>query len=149
MSESRQQIETTADRIRDELLTTLRELDRRRHEATDLKHQVEAHADFLLAVGLGGAALLGIGLGIAAWRRKTRRRYALKRRVEGMLRAWEHPERLASRAKDRPLPSELGRKLVLTFAGAVATRLAKQFAEGLLAAPPRAAGEQEPRAFIH
>jgi len=132
MSDSREQIEKTADRIRDELLTTLKELDRRRHDATDLHHQFEAHIDTLVMVGVGAAVLLGVGLGAMAVSRRSKRKHVLKRRARAMVRAWEHPDRLATKAKDRPLPVELGRKVLTTVVMAFATRYAKQFADSVM-----------------
>jgi hypothetical protein len=136
MSDRREQIESTADRIRDELLTTLKELDRRRHQATDVRRQVEEHLELFVLLGVGAVTLLGMGVGVAALRRRSRRRHPLHRRVEGMRRAWEHPERLASRADDKPMALELGRKVALAFAIAVATRLARRAAQNLVPPPP-------------
>jgi len=136
MSETREQIESVADRIRDELLTTLKELDRRRHQATDIRHQVEEHVELIVLVGVGVVSLLGMGLGVAAFRRRSRRRHPLQRRAQGLLRAWEHPERLATRSDDKPMALELGRKVALAFSIAVATRLARRAAQNLVPLPP-------------
>jgi hypothetical protein len=135
MSDNKDQIESTADRIRDDLLTTLKELDRRRHQATDLHLQLEKHSDLLLMVGVGAVALIGVGLGVGAMKKRVRRKTAVKHRVQALARAWDHPERLATRAKDRPLPTELLRKVVSTFLITMATRYARQLAEAAM--PPQ------------
>lgn len=135
MSENKDQIETTADRIREELLTTLKELDRRRHQATDLQLQIQKHSDLLLMVGVGAVALLGVGLGVGAARKRVRRRHVLSRRFDALVRAWDHPERLATRAKERPLPMELLRKVASTFLITLATRYVRQLAEAAM--PPQ------------
>ena len=54
MNDAREQAERSADRIRAELLATLRELNRRRHRAFDLRYQLGKHF-FLLAAIAGGA----------------------------------------------------------------------------------------------
>lgn len=150
MSDTREQMEKTADRIRDDLMTTLKELDRRRHDATDFKRQLESHWDTIVIVGLGAATLAGVALGVSALRRRARRRSVLKRRLQGLVRAWQHPERLATRAKERPLPAELGRKLLTTFVLAVGTRLAKQFADSVVEARGELPSAQEPKAdYVH
>jgi len=55
MSAEREQTEKAADRIRDELFVTLRELDRRREEALDVRHQLVYHQREVewVAAGLG------------------------------------------------------------------------------------------------
>ena len=128
------QTEKTADRIRSELLSTLGELDRRRKRATSVRYQVTSHLPFVVA----GAAVLAGAAGIAIWvgrvRGHSRKSINLRARVEAFMRAWEHPNRVATRAKDKPLPMELGKKLLLIFAGAMAARLARVSAEKLLPA---------------
>ena len=122
MSIQREQIEKAADRIRGEFLLTLRELERRRDEALDVRGQLSRHRR---GVEIAGIALLAAAAAVVAGvilNRRRQRHHRGKRLVEGISRAWRHPERIASRAKQRPVPAELGRKL----AGTVLTTLAGQ-----------------------
>jgi len=150
MSDARKQTERMADRLREEFLTTLKELDRRRHQATNLQHQLEAHLGWIEGLGVGVVLLLGAGVGVGVLGRRYRRRHALVLRGRALLRAWEHPERLATNAKERPLPLELGRKVLTAFLVALATRLARNLAMGLFAGvhPPRPAPPSPP-SFLH
>lgn len=137
MSDTRQQIESTADRIRDELLVTLRELDRRRHMATDLRFQVEKHIGLILLLGGGTLAIAGGLTTVAMVRRRYRRRHGVQRRLDGLIRAWKHPERIASHADEAPVAVELGRRLALAFAIALGTRLVRQLARQLVPEKPK------------
>jgi hypothetical protein len=130
--------EQAADRIRDELLLTLAELDRRRHAAVDLRRQVRSHRQPLLLAGgaVLGLAVLSAALKARAVRRRHRPEVVMHRRLEGLRRAWEHPERLATRAEDKPLPQELTERVLTLFVMALATRAARGFAVRLLPARP-------------
>lgn len=132
MSERREQIEKTADRIREELLVTLQELDRRRTEEMSVGVQVRKHAVAAGSVAAGAVALLGGAFAYTAYRARNRERLRLERRLEALKRAWKHPERLAVRSEDRPLPVELAKKLGLALGLAFGTQLAKRTAELLL-----------------
>jgi len=129
---AREQVELTADRIRDELLLTLEELDRRRDRILDIRYQALKHRDFLVAAAITAAVLTSVGLGLAVWRARHRRRILARHRMKAVKRAWRHPDRLASSAEQRPLPVELGRKLVIIFASALATRIAKNSVQTLV-----------------
>lgn len=121
----REQVERTADRIRDELLLTLEELDRRRDRLLDLRYQASRHRDVLLGAAVAAAVLTSVGLGMAVWRLRHREKILARNRLKALQRAWHHPQRVASSAEQRPLPVELGRKLVLIFGSALATKIAK------------------------
>jgi hypothetical protein len=113
-----------ADRVRSELLDTLHELDRRRRSATDLRHQVQTHKTTVM--GLGAAAGVGlVGIVTALLMRRRHRRIEMSTRIRAFRRAWEHPNRIATRAKDRPLPTELGRKVLMAVLVTAATRFAR------------------------
>lgn len=132
--DDRKQVEQTADRIRDELLLTLEELDRRRERVLSVKYQAEQHKDLLIGVGAIGMVVVGLGVGYAIYRsRHQEERLRHERRV-ALKRAWEHPESVAYAAKQRPLGVELGRKLVLIFATSLATRIAQNSVRTLLPA---------------
>jgi hypothetical protein len=126
-----EQTDRSADRIRGELIATLQELDRRRHRALNVRYQAASHLGGLAIAA--SALLLGVGILAVVLRR---RREVPKRRLadftHGFRRAWRHPDRIASRAKDRPLPSELFRRVTLAFTSALAGRVARETANRLV-----------------
>jgi hypothetical protein len=134
----REQVEKTADRLRDELLLTLEELERRRERAMDVKYQVrqavEKNRDVLVQAGGVALALAVVGMGYSWWRARHREELLWKHRAQAVRRAWEHPDRVASRAEERPVGLELGRKLVLIFVSTLASAMAKRAVQSLV--PP-------------
>lgn len=132
MSERREQIERTADRIRDEWLVTLQELDRRKEEATDLRLQARRHAGVFVSVGAGLTALVGGAVAFGVWRTRHRQRLRMQKRWEAARRAWNQPERLAVRSEDRAWPVELVQKLGLALGLAFGTQFARRTAQALL-----------------
>lgn len=70
-------LRTEIDATRDELGTYISELDRRRHEALDLKHQVKKHPG--LAIG-AGVAIIGAVAGAVVMVIRSRRPEALARK---------------------------------------------------------------------
>ena len=141
--DDRKQVEQTADRIRDELLLTLEELERRRERALSVKYQAEQHKDLLIAAGAIGMVVVGLGVGYAIYRSRHHDERLREQRRIALKRAWEHPESVAYAAKQRPLGAELGRKLVLIFATSLATRIAQNSVRTLVPArqgPNRPAG---------
>lgn len=143
--DDRTQVEHTADRIRDELLLTLEELDRRRARAMDVRYQLASHRDMLMMAGGAALMLVGVGVGVSIWRARHRQELLAKKRRKAMERVWTHPERVAASAESRPLSVELGRKLVLIFGSALATSIAKSSMQTLV--PQRAVPRDEkPRA---
>lgn len=129
---AREQVERTADRIRDELLLTLEELDRRRDRVLDVRYQALRHRNFLVGAAITAAVLTGVGVGVAVWRVRHRQQILARHRMRAVKRAWQHPDRVASTAEQRPLPVELGRKLVIIFASALATRIARNSVQTLV-----------------
>lgn len=134
---ARAQVEKTADRIRDELMLTLEELDRRRHRVTNVRYQASRHQDLIVGAAIAALVVTGVGVGIAAWRARYRRHHIGQRRMTAVKRAWNHPDRLATRAEQRPFAVEMGRKLIMIFGTALATRIAKSSVQGLV--PQRSA----------
>src|SRR5688572_13386326 len=128
----REQVERAADRIRDELLLTLEELDRRRDRMLDVRYQASRHRDLLVGVAITAAVLTGVGLGVAVWRARHRQQILARHRVKAVRRAWQHPDRVASSSEQRPLPVELGRKLIFIFASTLATRIARNSVQTLV-----------------
>ncbi len=135
----REKVERTADRIRDELLLTIEELDRRRERAMDVKYQLrhflEQNREMLGWVAGGAVALVGLSVGLSLWRARHHEEVLMRRRRLALRRAWEHPERLATGKKQQPFALELGQRLVLIFGTALATSLAKNAVQSLV--PPK------------
>ena len=155
MSE-REQVERTADRLRDELLLTIEELDRRRERALDLKYQarqlLERNRDLLLAVGGTTLGLALVGVGYSWWRSHRRRQVVWSRRGQALRRAWEHPDQVASSSEERPFALELGRRLFFIFGTALATALARNAVQTLVPPTPlpsQKGKDKPPRLALH
>jgi hypothetical protein len=118
------------DRLRGELGRLISELDRRRHEALDVRLQLRRHP-LAAAVAVSAAALVLGGLVAVAVRRRRRRRSPLHRarEVRGALgRLLDHPDRVAAEARvtDR----------ILAAAGVVvATALTRRLVDRALPSP--------------
>jgi len=141
MSDAREQANQAADRVRDDLLTTLKELDRRRLQAADWRYQVQTHQRALIIAGsvVVGAVALGVGLMVA--RRQRAGRHQVQRRWKALGRAWNHPERVATKADDAPGFQQLLRKVLLAFGVALASRVGKRAAVSMVPTKPRRPGE--------
>lgn len=127
MSEGLAQTEQAADRIRGELVSTLRELDRRRQRVFDARLQLRKHWPALVAGMAGILTLTGIAVTAVALTRRRSQRGVGRQRLKGLMRAWEHPDRLAqSRSSAGSLSTDLAKKLVLTVAVALVGRLAQK-----------------------
>lgn len=122
MTSALEQTERNAEQIRGQLLSTLKELDRRRRRAVDLPYQVRTHVGGVVT-GLG-VAVLGGTLAAVVWtvRRRTRRARLLRARVHALMRAWEHPERIA-RTRRIERRRKLAARAGLFLAGAAANRM--------------------------
>lgn len=127
--DARQRLEHEADRIRTRLLTTLDQLNQRRHEVTDVKLQAKRHVGGLVLIG-GGVLLLGVGVAVASWRIAHARAAAYapsfwtRARRNAALRAWRHPDRVAN-----PNETSFGgiiRKVLLGAITFTLTELAKR-----------------------
>lgn len=130
--DDREQVERTADRIRDELLLTLEELDRRRDRVLDVRYQASRHRELLVGAAFTASALTAVGVGIAIWRARHREQILARHRLKALRRAWKHPDRLASSAEERPFAVQMGRKLVMIFVTALATNIAKNSVQTLV-----------------
>ena len=96
--ESSRQLEGEIAMLRDELGGLVAELDRRRHELTDVKLQAKRHA---LGATLTGVGLLASAAGfvwLGAWRARRRRTTMARigRLREAVSRMVERPERVAT-----------------------------------------------------
>ena len=76
----REQVERTADRIRDELRLTLEELERRRERVLDVRYQASRHQDLIVGAAITAAVLTGIGVGVAIWRARHREQILARHR---------------------------------------------------------------------
>lgn len=146
----REKVEKTADRLRDELLLTLEELERRRERALDVKYHLsqalEKNRELLLKVAGVALGLAVVGLGYSAWRARHREELLWKHRWLALRRAWEHPDRVASHAEERPVGVELGRRLVLIFTTTLASALAKSAVRSLV---PARSDEPQGEGHLH
>ncbi|MEO6325137.1 MAG: hypothetical protein ABIQ65_10960 [Thermoanaerobaculia bacterium] len=95
-------LRTEIDSTRDELGLYISELDRRRHEALDLKVQMKRHPGVVLGIGLGIAAVVAGGIILAV---RSRRRETIGRRVQ----------RSISRVAPAPLEKQAKPSRVLDF----------------------------------
>jgi hypothetical protein len=134
----REQIERNADRVRDELMVTLRELDRRRTRATDVGYQAKQHRGAIALAGIAVVGAMAAAFGYTAYRARATERHRTRNRFLALRRAWRHPDRVAAHAEDRPPLVALGIKLGMAFGLAFGTQLAKRTAQSLL--PMQSAG---------
>lgn len=114
---SHDELAREANQVRTKLLRTVEQLDARRHDAFDLRSQLDRHlkqlavAGGVLVLATAGAVALAVhGVQRAAERRR-RDRWKLARHL------WRHPER-AMRAERRSLVGELGRSVLLSVLSA-------------------------------
>jgi hypothetical protein len=96
--ETVRQLEGQITMVRDELGELVAELDRRRHEALDVKLQVRRHAP---EITLTSVALIGAAAGLVwlnVWRGRRRQRLSARagRLQQAMSRMIERPERVAA-----------------------------------------------------
>ena len=96
------QVAKTADRLRDEFLVTLRELDRRRHRAMDVRTLMQDNRRVLLAAGAGLTALVIVIVAASMALSNPRWNRMGERRMRALRRAWESPDRIARRAAGGP-----------------------------------------------
>jgi hypothetical protein len=120
-----QQLETEITGLRDELGTLVAELDRRRHEALDIRLQLRRHAWAVAAAGTGVAATVAGLIWLVTRRAQRRNRLTAKasRLREGIARIVERPEGVATQ------PTMVGQLLMAaaTAAAAMATRKAVEY----------------------
>ena len=110
----------TADRVRGELLRTLEELDRRRHEATHVRERLNENRALLLKAGMAVLAALAAQQALSLWARRRAQARLPERRRRALTRSWEHPERLAR--EERGLARRFGSAVLLGL-GAGAARV--------------------------
>ena len=128
------QITQTADRIRDGFLVTLRELDRRRQRAMDLRGLLRENRRVVLAAGAGVAALIVVVIATSVALSRSRASRLPNRRLRALRRAWENPDRIATRAQDLPRPVGVLLSLVKLAAIAAGSQLIRRAVQRALPA---------------
>ena len=132
MNDTREQAGRSADRIRAELLATLRELNRRRHRAFDWRYQAGKHFALLVAIAGGAVLVAGVAVTVGLVRARLRRQSLFAERVRGLMRAWENPKNIA-RPSSRPiLSADTLRKVAAMAAVTLANELAQRGVKRLL-----------------
>jgi hypothetical protein len=125
-AEQHHQIQRTADRLRDEFLVTLRELDRRRQRAMDVRGLMRENRRVLIAAGAGLTAVVVVIIGTSVALSRSRESRLGERRVQSLVRAWENPDRIATRARGLPRPVGLLLGLLKVAAVAAGTQLIRR-----------------------
>ena len=126
------EIEREIDHLRTRLDKSLAELDRRRHELTDVKLQMRKHPQIFLGAGAAVALVVG-GIGFAIWRAHKRDEVPQK----------AHRIRIAlGRAVDKPEKVARGEapaweKILAAVGTTVAVSLSKKLIERAWTALPR------------
>lgn len=145
MSTPREMAGSAADRARDELVVTIKELDRRREAALDVRGQLLRHQTLVVtAATVAAIAVLG-GVVYGVLHASRRRRRLPATRVRSLLRAWEHPERLA---RKRPQAgSSVAVKAAQAAVGVAVSRLVA-VAFDRLSAPLEGRRPSEPAAAL-
>jgi hypothetical protein len=132
---SRDELAREANQVRTKLLRTVEQLDRRRHEALDLRAQLQRHVRQLTV--LGGAIFLGTCAAMVvvvhrmstATQRRRRNRWRLARRM------WSHPERALRADRRTSFLGALLRPVLLALANALVVLPARLWVTRLLPPP--------------
>lgn len=125
LDERRARLERKAEVIRSRLLRHVDALDARRHQVTEVGRRAKDAVPRAVTVVLAGGALLGAGIGLVTWAVRARRRRLLSVRLAAAVEPF--------RARRRPsLAAELGRKLLVTVVGVLASELARRSAKMVL-----------------
>ncbi|HEX8795669.1 MAG TPA: hypothetical protein VF765_32185 [Polyangiaceae bacterium] len=118
---SREDLARQANQVRSKLLHTVEVLDQRRHEALDLKLQLQRHVRQVVA--LAGLALLltsgAVALAVYRMSTSSERRRRDRRRLARQM--WTNPGRVlrSSRREGRPFMVEVFRSVLLGLATTV------------------------------
>lgn len=124
----------TADRLRDEFLVTLRELDRRAHRAMDVRTLLRENRRVVIAAGAGLAAVVVVIIATSVALSRSRDSHLASRRLEGLRRAWENPERIARRRAQLSRPVRLLAAVLKLAAVAAGTQLVRRTVQRALPA---------------
>ena len=124
------QVARTADRLRDEFLVTLRELDRRAHRAMDVRALLRDNRRVVVAAGAGLAAVVVVIIATSVGLSRSRQSRLPELRVRALRRAWERPDRIVS----GPRPLGIGLALLKVAAIVGGTQLVRSLVRRALAA---------------
>lgn len=124
--DERKELERRADLIRSRLATTLEALDTRRHELLDPRYQFREHARGTIVAAVGVVVSLIGGLAAAYYHSRETARHPFRTRWRALVRAWQHPERLAVRSPERPFIVRFFEKAVLALVSAGASRMMRR-----------------------
>ena len=118
------ELESEITEVRSRLDRSLAELDRRRHELTDVRLQVKRHPMVAIGAGVAVVAILG-GVAYAVWAARQRQKPVSKARRfrEALSRMVEDPHKVA---KSEPTVPE---KILAAAGAAAATMLTKKLLE--------------------
>jgi hypothetical protein len=116
----------TADRLRDEFLVTLRELDRRAHRAMDVRTLMRENRRVVIAAGAGLAAVVVVIIATSVAVSRSRDSRPAERRLDGLRRARKTPERRARRRAELPRSMRLLSALLSLAAVAAGTPLVRR-----------------------
>ncbi len=128
---SRDALLREANEVRSKLLRTVEQLDQRRHDAFDVKLQLQRHVRQLALVGgvvviaTAAAVTLVVQRVSSAASRRRRNRWRLARQL------WWKPDR-ALRAERRSFLGEVGRSLLLALVSTAVTLPARRVVAQLL-----------------
>jgi hypothetical protein len=122
------------DMLRNELGGLVAELDRRRHEALDLRLQAKKHPVLAAAVATVAALVVGGVIAFVVRARHERRRPAVRAREarRALSRLFDHPDRVAAE------PS-VANKIATAAGAALATAVAKRLLDRTVPVSPRRA----------
>jgi hypothetical protein len=133
----REQVEQTADRLRDQLLLTLRELERRREQVRawgpQLRRLMVEHREALLVAGAGSLVLAGVGVALSRLRSRSRQRHIWERRRKALAFFWSKPEQVMQ--AEAPFLVQVGQRFILSFASAAVSVLARRLVESINTTP--------------
>lgn len=133
--------EQAADRLRDGLLLSLRELERRRQRYSPeaLGERARESRTLRIVAVAGAVATAGTLALLVAWQRRRNRPTArlvrrMRQRRDAVRRVWQHPE-LLTQETDPPLKNAIGKRVTLIFAGSLASALAGRTIDRLRPTP--------------
>jgi hypothetical protein len=117
-------LESDIERLRGELDGMVSELDRRRHEALDLRLQLRRHSGVVAALGV--VAVLVSVVGVMAWSASRRRQDRLVDRVQNLARAIaimsRNPDRLERALEGKRPAGSAVTSAIAKLAGAAGQR---------------------------
>ncbi len=115
-------VEGEVDTLRNELGGLVAELDRRWHEAVDVRLQVRRHPVLVATVATVAALLVGGAIALAVRRGRERRRPTVRAR-RALSRLLEHPDRVA---REPSFPNKVAAAVGVALATALAKRLVER-----------------------